>query len=115
VARLYDTVFSRLPDASGLAYWTGVMESGVSLQTMANGFVNSAEFQSTYGALNNTDFVTTIYENVLHRAPDAGGLSYWVNALNSGGARAQVVTAFSDSTEHVANTAPHIDGGIWVA
>jgi beta-glucanase (GH16 family) len=116
VARLYDTVFSRLPDFSGLAYWTGVMEGGASLQSVANGFVGSVEFQSTYGALNTTNFVTLLYNNVLHRAPDAGGLSYWTNLLDTGqDTQAQVVVGFSDSPEHVANTAPHIDSGIWVA
>jgi hypothetical protein len=116
VARLYDSVFGRLPDASGEAYWTGVLEAGASLQNVANGFVGSVEFQSTYGALNNTDFVTTIYENVLHRAPDSGGLSYWTNLLNTGqGTRAQVVADFSESAEHVSNTAAHIEFGVWVA
>jgi Ca2+-binding RTX toxin-like protein len=115
VARLYDTVLARLPDPSGLANWTHVLESGTSLQTVANGFVGSAEFQSVYGMLDNTGFVTLLYANVLHRTPDAGGLSNWVTALSSGqDTRAQVVVGFSESPEHIANTAPHINGGIWV-
>jgi Ca2+-binding RTX toxin-like protein len=116
VARLYDSVLARLPDGSGLANWTHTLESGTSLQTVANGFVGSQEFQSVYGALDNTSFVTLLYHNVLHRAPDAGGLSNWVTALNSGqDTRAQVVVGFSESPEHIANLAPHIDGGIWLA
>ncbi len=27
------------------------------------------------------DRVTTLYSDLLHRAPDAGGLAYWVGAL----------------------------------
>jgi hypothetical protein len=116
VARLYDTAFSRLPDATGLAYWTHALESGTTLLQVAQGFIASAEFQGPYGALDNTGFVSLLYNNVLHRAPDAGGLAYWVSLLNTGqDSRAQEVVGFSESAEHIGNTAPHIDHGIWVA
>jgi hypothetical protein len=114
VARLYDTVLGRLPDTSGLANWTSSLESGSSLQTVANGFVASAEFQNVYGAPNNNDFVTLLYHNVLHRAPDTAGLNNWVTDLIGGESRAQVVVGFSESPEHIGNMAPHIDSGIWV-
>jgi hypothetical protein len=116
VARLYDTVLARLPDVSGLANWTHMLGSGTGLQTVANGFVGSTEFQTVYGTLDNTGFVTLLYHNVLHRAPDAAGLNNWVTELNSGqDTRAQVVLGFSESPEHIAALAPHIDSGIWVA
>jgi Ca2+-binding RTX toxin-like protein len=116
VARLYDTAFSRLPDATGLAYWTHALESGTTLLQVAQGFIASAEFQGPYGALDNAGFVSLLYNNVLHRAPDAGGLAYWVSLLNTGqDSRAQEVVGFSESAEHVGNTAPHIDQGIWLA
>ena len=115
VARLYDTVLGRLPDSSGLAAWTNALEGGTSLQTVASGFVGSQEFQSVYGSLNNSDFVTLLYHNVLHRDPDTAGLNSWVAALNGGESRAQVVIGFSESPEHIGNLAPHIDSGIWVA
>src|SRR6185312_9197206 len=98
--RLYDTVLGRLPDLSGLTNWTNSLESGTSLQTVANGFVASQEFQNVYGALNNTDFVTLMYSNVLHRAPDQAGLTNWVSDLNGGESRAQVAIGFSESPEH---------------
>jgi hypothetical protein len=83
---------------------------------VANGFVGSTEFQTTYGNLSNTDFVTLLYANVLHRAPDTTGLNNWVGMLNSGqDTRAQVVVGFSESAEHITNTAAHIDSGIWIA
>jgi hypothetical protein len=114
VARLYDTTLSRLPDVAGLANWTGMLEAGTSLQTVVNGFVGSAEFQATYGSLNNTQFVELLYQNALHRSADQAGLNAWVAELNGGVSRAQVVLGFSDSAEHIADTAPHIDYGIWV-
>jgi hypothetical protein len=116
VARLYDTTLGRLPDQGGLAGWTHALENGsATLLQVTQGFVGSAEFQATYGSLNNADFVTRLYENSLHRGPDQAGLQSWVNALNGGVSRAQVVLGFSDSAEHIADTAPHIDNGIWLA
>ena len=115
VFRLYDTTLGRLPDLSGLTNWTNMLEGGTSLQTVANGFVASAEFQANYGALNNTQFVTLLYQNVLHRAPDTAGLNNWVTDLNGGMTRAQVVVGFSESPEHIGNTAAHVDSGIWLA
>jgi hypothetical protein len=115
VARLYDAVLARLPDGSGLANWTHTLESGSSLQSVANGFVGSQEFQSVYGALNNSQFVTQLYHNVLHRDPDAAGLANWVGDLNTGMTRAQVVIGFSESPEHIGAMAPHIDSGVWLA
>jgi hypothetical protein len=115
VARLYDTVLARMPDLSGLTNWTHSLASGASLQSVANGFVGSTEFQTVYGALNNTQFVTQLYANVLHRAPDTAGLNNWVTDLNTGMTRAQVVVGFSESPEHIGNTAAHIDSGIWLA
>jgi len=115
VARLYDTVLGRLPDVPGLADWTNALQTGTSLLQVTQNFVASAEFQAAYSSLNNTQFVQLLYENTLHRAADAAGLNNWVTALSGGESRAQVVMAFSESPEHIADTAPHIDSGIWVA
>src|SRR6185312_4888138 len=114
VARLYDAVFGRLPDGSGLANWTHTLEGGASLQTVADGFVGSVEFQTTYGALDDTGLVTLLYHNVLHRDPDSGGLANWVSALAGGESRSQVVVGFSESGEHITNMAPYIDNGVWL-
>ena len=114
-ARLYDTVFGRLPDAGGLVNWTHSLEGGMTLQTAAADFVASQEFQSKYGSLDNNAFLTLLYQNVLHRAPDASGMSNWLATLAAGHSRAEVVLDFSESQEHVADTAPHIDYGVWIA
>ena len=116
VARLYDTALGRLPDLAGLSSWTQNLAGGtMSLLQVAQAFVASAEFQADYGMLDNSDFLNQLYQNTLHRPPDPAGLTSWLNALNSGVTRAQVVLGFSESPEHVADTAPHIDYGIWLA
>ena len=103
--RLYQSALNRAPDQAGLTYWTNALLNGVGPLTVAQDFMNSAEFQADYGNLSVSDFVSTLYNNVLHRAPDSGGDSYWINALNSGQSKASVLLSFSDSAENRANTA----------
>ena len=58
-------------------------------------------------------FITTLYQEILGRAPDAAGLTSWVNAVNSGATVAQIANSFWNSPEHLAhpignlNTATH--------
>jgi len=48
-------------------------------------------------------YVTAVYEDVLGRSPDAGGLSYWSNLLDQGAAIASVATAIAHSAEYYQN------------
>jgi hypothetical protein len=101
VARLYFAYFLRIPDYGGLMYWIGRFRSGASLDSISNYFAASPEFAQAYGALNNAQFVTRVYLNVLGRAPDAGGLAFWTSELDSGArTRGQVMLGFSESAEY---------------
>ncbi|UTY57384.1 S8 family serine peptidase [Massilia sp. erpn] len=57
--------------------------SNAAVKTLIDSFGNSAESNALYGG-DNTAFVTAIYNNLFNRAPDPGGLSFWVGALNNG-------------------------------
>lgn len=104
VRRLYVAFFRRESDQGGLSYWVGRRDSGTSLVEIADFFETSDEFQATYGSLNNHDFVALVYRNVLGRAPDGGGLSYWVGRLNSGTSRGAMMVGFSDGPEFIARS-----------
>jgi len=103
--RLYQAALNRAPDDRGLDNFATALGHGASPEAVAKGFVDSTEFTQKYGALSPGDFVTQLYANVLHRAPDAAGLQNFVNALNNGASREQVLVGFSDSTENRVNTA----------
>jgi streptogramin lyase len=47
-----------------------------------------------------TAFVAALYRDVLGRAPEAGGVTLWVQALQGGATQAQVVQAVWESAEH---------------
>lgn len=109
--RLFQAAFDRTPDGSGLGFWINALDNGTSLNSVANSFVNSPEFSSKYGPLDNTAFVNQMYLNVLHRPADQEGASFWINSLNNGGTRASVLASFSESPENVQNVAKVIGQG----
>lgn len=109
IYRLYQATFARDPDIGGFNSWVGVLKGGAALKNVATGFVQSSEFQTSYAGLDNTQFVTRLYQNVLGRAPDEGGLASWVRSLNSGASRTDVVLGFSESGEFKNSTALDVD------
>jgi hypothetical protein len=110
--RLYQAAFDRTPDLGGLGYWIGTMDRGIGLTQVAAAFIGSAEFQQTYGSLSDTQFVIRLYANVLHRAPDAGGLQFHIDVLANGATRAEVLAEFSESLENKSNVMGSIEHGI---
>jgi hypothetical protein len=101
--RLYRAAFDRQPDAGGLGWWIRTLDQGVRLVDVAQHFIDSAEFSARYGSLDTTGFVTQLYANVLHRAPDGAGLAYWVANLTGNAIdRAGVLMYFSESDENQA-------------
>jgi hypothetical protein len=112
--RLYQAAFNRAPDAAGLGFQMWAMdEAKVSLTSVAQGFIDSAEFKQTYGALDNRAFVTQLYANVLHRAPDDAGLAWHVSLLNNGTiSRADDLVVFSESAENQAALIGTIQNGM---
>ena len=101
IARLYFAYFLRIPDYAGLLYWVNLSRNGMSLDSISEAFAQSPEFITRYGSLNNADFVTLVYQNVLGRAPDPAGFAYWTGLLNSGTyTRGQVMLGFSESPEY---------------
>ena len=106
VYRIYRATLDREPDYAGHQNWTQALIGGQALDSVVAGFVNSPEFQSIYGATSNSAFVTLLYNNVLERDPDEGGLSYWLGQLESGNlSREQIVMGFSESAEFRDSTA----------
>jgi hypothetical protein len=56
VGLLYTAIFNRDADAGGLAYWTGLMSHGTSLEQVATSFVHSVEMVGHQRAATDWDF-----------------------------------------------------------
>ena len=85
----------------------------MALESVATGFIGSAEFKALYGAApTDTQFVDLLYANVLNRPADAAGYGYWLGELQGGMARETVLIGFSESAENQAALIGVIQGGI---
>jgi hypothetical protein len=115
VYMLYQATFNRTPDAPGLGYWINAVDKGANIITnVAASFIQSPEFVAKYGANpSNASYVDNLYQNVLHRAGESGGVAYWNGQLNTGAAtKAFVLEQFATLAEGAALVAPAIAHGI---
>ncbi|GAB4404591.1 MAG: hypothetical protein OHK0048_24110 [Rhodoferax sp.] len=108
VARLYYAYFGRIPDYSGLMYWSEQLSRGIGLDSVSEAFAQSTEFITSYGALSDAAFIERVYQNVLEHAPDTAGLSYWMSELSQGLGRGAMMTRFSESTEYRNLSMPNV-------
>jgi Ca2+-binding RTX toxin-like protein len=115
--RLYQAAFNRTPDQTGLGWQIKAMDSGTSLEQVSQNFINSTEFKSLYGTTpSNTQLVTLLYNNVLHRTPQQAEVDFWVGILdgtnpNSHQTSAQVLMNFSESAENQAQVVGTLQAG----
>ncbi len=100
LVRLYVAYFRRTPDIAGLEFWIGRIRAGQGIDSISENFAQSSEFRTTYGSLDDTGFIELVYRNVLGRAADDGGRSYWLAQMSKGVDRGAVMTAFSESEEN---------------
>ena len=112
--RIYQAAFNRAPDQRGLGYWIAQMDKGATLGQVADGFLHSTEGQKLFGtAPTNAALVNSLYQNVLHRAGDAGGAAYWNDILDSHRAtQAEVLGQFAESAENKAALVGVVDAGM---
>ncbi|MBR6959957.1 MAG: DUF4214 domain-containing protein, partial [Clostridiales bacterium] len=93
VDRLYTNILGRHVDANN-ALVAGILNDSIDAEYAAENLLNSAEF--TNRNVSNTEFVKILYRVFLDREADTAGLNNWVNALNNGTSRAQLIDTFED-------------------
>ena len=98
VERLYSVALNRASDPEGKANWVEAISSGeITGADAARGFLYSNEFLRK--PLDTRDFVTVLYRTFFDRDPDQAGLAAWVNALEGGSSKQDVIEGFINSTE----------------
>ena len=103
ILRLYWAVLGRQPELAGADYWVNVYDAEL-LTTLqiAGYFATSVEFAATYGpSLSDEDFVAVAYRNVLGREPELEGFHYWVNQMDRGLSRGDMILYVSLAPEFV--------------
>jgi hypothetical protein len=94
VAKIYVAYFGRAADPLGMQYWVSDISYYLnhsynyydSIKNVIDSFAKSAEAEVIYPGMNTGDlteaglsaFITSVYNNLFDRAPDAPGLAYWL-------------------------------------
>lgn len=100
VQEFYIAYFGRPADPAGLRFYSEFLDANnapttaqglinvyavnPTIRNVINSFGESAESLALYAGASTSQRVTSIYLNLLNRQPDLGGLSYWVNEIDSG-------------------------------
>ena len=108
VQRLYEGLLGRGGDTFGLGGFNAMLVGGGSPATVATSILNSGEYQALHGApasQTDTQYVTSLYQSFLSRAPDQAGLAGFVNVLSQGTSRGEVAANVAQSAEAKADLA----------
>ncbi|MBP5180912.1 MAG: DUF4214 domain-containing protein [Clostridiales bacterium] len=98
VERLYPQAFGRSFDVAGRdAYVNGIINGTYTGTDVITMMFTSPECTSRN--LSNEAFVTALYRAFFDRDPDTAGRTNWVNALNNGMTRAELVQTFAATTD----------------
>ena len=76
ITKVYNDLFHRNPDPTGLAGWTNALKSGTPYGQVANGITYSDEYRSK--------MIRATYQTYLGRAAEPAGLAGWLAAMRSG-------------------------------
>ncbi len=101
-------------ETGGKAYWLSLLSSGVSKLEIINSFIETPEWVSVckeYGIRSGAtiedsvpqadvgDFIERLYQNILGRHSDEGGMQSWRQAAASGATGADIASGFLYSPE----------------
>ena len=105
----YQTYLGRPADANGLSFLVNALANGATDEFVIATLVSSAEYyaknagSATTHPQQNTNWVNSIYLNILHRPADPAGASFAFNTLDAADSQARINVALtiSNSTEYL--------------
>lgn len=105
IMELYTAYFNRAADKDGVDYWANEMDTKAwTLDDVANSFAQQTEYTALYAGKTNAEIVALVYTNVLNRAADTDGATYWEGQLTNG------AVTVSQLIQAVVNAATEKDG-----
>lgn len=108
VSKLYVSIFNRASEGEGNTYW---QNDAVDMKDAAAKMLSTPDAATYFGTSldSNQAFIEHIYLNTLNKtaSQDAEGIAYWVNQLNSGLSRAEIVGSLVTAVDdYAASTDP---------
>jgi hypothetical protein len=101
VQALYQQFLHRAADPTGLSTFVTFLSSGGTLQQVEVILTSSPEYFQVRAGATDAGFITALYQDALHRTPDAGGLTGFMQAMNQGATPQQVASAIFSSQEYL--------------
>jgi hypothetical protein len=111
---LYVGLLGRQGDSEGLSYWASQVSAGLTLQQVAKAFSVSSEFLQYKAQMNTADFISSFYNNILGRAQDQEGFSWYINQANNGISIQEIALSFAQSAEYVSYFAKNNNPGVFI-
>jgi hypothetical protein len=109
VSQLYVSIFGRASEGQGNTYW----QTFEDMTSAADAMLDTQAARDYFGTSLNSDqaFIDHIYLNTLNKDywDDPTGITYWINELNSGKTRGEVVTQLVRVIGNYAPGRPHYD------
>ena len=103
VSRLYTKCLGRSYDVTGLNDWCKKILCADDQKTkaiqVAREFFESNEFKGNLMNQDDAVYIQILYRTFLNRESDRAGLIYWLNEMEKGATKADVLTGFSESNE----------------
>jgi hypothetical protein len=97
---LYYNIPKKIPDEEGLNYWNSQLTSNVfTASQILEHFIFSDELGPKVAVMSNEEFITFLYKSFLLRTPDTDGFNSWVNYMNGGVSKLDILRAFMDNKE----------------
>jgi RNA polymerase sigma-70 factor (ECF subfamily) len=99
-ALLFRALLDRPADRASLCAWTAALGAGLAIQDAIASLCDCAEYKAAYP--DPDAFVDSLYQRVLHRAPDPDGKAAWLAQLDHRSSTLSVIRGFLSSTEYCA-------------
>ncbi len=98
IRNLYETCLDRNPTKTEVSNWLlAIARERPTGGELSSGFIWSQEFQNKN--LSDEEFVEKLYQVYLGRSSDAEGKAAWVNELEQGASRSEIMEGFALSSE----------------
>ena len=102
----------RAGDPDGVAYWSGRLQAGLTLEDLVASMAATDEAYALAGGTTD-DFVGYLYSAILDRSAGDPEIAYWSDLITNGATRGSVAGAFTHSPEYstlrAANLYPYLD------
>lgn len=84
IRNFYVDTLGREPDAAGYQYWIGQARAGKPIAEIGSFFYGSDEYLTVFGHNDTATWLGDLYQKLMLRSADSGGLNYWLSKATSG-------------------------------